>query len=120
MRRSRKAGDRGRFDFGGMGMRQSFSFGKYFDPDHHHRALRVLNEDRVQPGQGFETKGDREMEILTWVLEGTLAHPSSLGTQGLIRPGGAQVTSAGTVAQHSEFNYSRAEPASKRPWFGGA
>lgn len=101
----RRAGDRGHFDFGWLDTRHTFSFGDYFEEGHHaFRALRVLNEDRVRPGQGFGTHGHRDMEILTWVLEGALEHRDSLGTHGVIRPGEAQIMSAGTGIRHSEFN----------------
>lgn len=107
----RPAGARGHFDFGWLDTRHTFSFGDYVELDHQQfRALRVLNEDRVQAGKGFGTHGHRDMEILTWVLSGALEHRDSLGTHGVIRPGEAQVMSAGTGIRHSEFNESATEP----------
>ena len=107
----RPSDQRGHFDFGWLDTRHSFSFGDYFDEQHTRFSdLRVLNEDRVQPGQGFGEHGHRDMEILTWVLEGALEHKDSLGTHGVIRPLQAQVMSAGTGIRHSEFNASQSEP----------
>ena len=107
----RRSEDRGHFDFGWLDTRHTFSFGEYFEPAHHQfRALRVINEDVVAPGAGFGTHGHKDMEILTWVLEGALEHQDSLGTKGIIRPGEAQVMSAGTGIRHSEYNASKSEP----------
>jgi len=107
----RPSAERGHNDFGWLDTRHSFAFGEYFDEAHvHYSDLRVLNEDRVQPGKGFGTHGHRDMEILTWVLEGALEHQDSLGSKGVIRPLQAQVMSAGTGIRHAEMNGSDKEP----------
>lgn len=111
MIRIRPSHERGHFDFGWLDTRHSFSFGEYFDPEHHQfRDLRVINEDWIQPGQGFGTHPHRDMEILTWVLEGGVEHKDSLGSGDVIRPGDLQRMSAGTGILHSEFNASQTEP----------
>jgi len=107
----RPAQARGHFNFGWLDTWHSFSFGNYQDPAHEQfRALRVLNDDTVEPGQGFGAHGHRDMEIVTWVLSGALAHQDSTGNEGLLVPGEAQRMSAGSGIRHSEFNGSQTEP----------
>jgi redox-sensitive bicupin YhaK (pirin superfamily) len=107
----RPSEERGHNQISWLDTRFTFSFDQYHDPEHiHFRSLRVLNEDVVAPGEGFGMHPHRDMEILTWVLEGAVQHRDNMGNSGVIRPGELQHMSAGSGVMHSEFNLSKTDP----------
>lgn len=106
----RPASERGHVNIGWLESRHSFSFGHYHDPEHMgYRSLRVINEDRVRPGEGFGQHGHRDMEIISYVVRGSLAHADTIGSKGALQRGDVQAMSAGTGIEHSESNGSDVE-----------
>ena len=107
----RKSKERGHFNYGWLDTFHTFSFSQYYNQEYNgFNSLRVINEDKIQPGEGFDTHGHKDMEIITYIVSGALEHKDSMGNKFVVKKGEIQKMSAGTGVKHSEFNHSKTQP----------